>query len=290
MAMVKGYAQSLLIITAFSLFISCSTGRADYESALLEWTGKEIVIPDSLPLVGGGWYVNEPANFTIVAYYDSEGCTGCRMKLPFWKEFMDRVDSVSVSKRVRFMLIAATDDEKELEYLMKRDGFTRDVIVDSISSFSKANVLPDDPHLQAFLLDGENRVVLIGNPIDMRSIGKVYLNSVKGGDGSGQEEKSEDIEEHSHSFGKVRKGETVAHTFYLTNQTADTLRVKDIVSSCDCTVGEISSRVIPPSMRYEMTVRFSDTIPGEFFRVVRLNFEDNHREVEFDLTGEIINF
>ena len=117
------------------------------------------------------------------------------MKLLFWKEFMDRVDSVSVSKRVRFMLIAATDDEKELEYLMKRDGFTRDVVVDSISSFFKANELPDDPHLQAFLLDGENRVVLIGNPIDMRSIGKVYLNSVKGGDGSGQEEESEDLEE-----------------------------------------------------------------------------------------------
>ncbi len=212
------------------------------------------------------------------------------MKLLFWKEFMDRVDSVSVSKRVRFMLIAATDDEKELEYLMKRDGFTRDVVVDSISSFFKANELPDDPHLQAFLLDGENRVVLIGNPIDMRSIGKVYLNSVKGGDGSGQEEESEDLEEYSHSFGKVGKGETVAHTFHLTNQTGDTLRVKDIVSSCDCTVGEISSRVIPPSSRYEMTVRFSDTIPGEFFRVVRLNFEDNHREVEFDITGEIINF
>ena len=41
------------------------------ESAVLEWNkGRKITIPDSLPLVGGGWYVLEPADFTIVAYYD----------------------------------------------------------------------------------------------------------------------------------------------------------------------------------------------------------------------------
>ena len=65
--------MAIAVATAFG---SCSTGRTDYESAVLEWTRTEIAIPDSLPLVGGGWYVNEPADFTIVAYYDSDGCTG----------------------------------------------------------------------------------------------------------------------------------------------------------------------------------------------------------------------
>ena len=41
-----------------------------------------------------------------------------------------------MSKRLGFMLIAATGDEKELEYLMKRDGFTRDVVVGLASPIS----------------------------------------------------------------------------------------------------------------------------------------------------------
>ena len=103
------------VLTAFGLLTVASCGdskRKAYEKAVVEWTGKRILFPDSMRLVGGE--------------------IECRMKLQFWNEFTQRVDSVRGDKTVNLMMIAASLFEKDLERIQKYDDFKYNIIDDEL--------------------------------------------------------------------------------------------------------------------------------------------------------------
>lgn len=70
------------------------------------------------------------ADFTIFTYVDSVGCTGCKMKLQVWREFLNSLDSAANSD-VRFVMVADGTDVEELSYLTKSCGFEYPVYVDA---------------------------------------------------------------------------------------------------------------------------------------------------------------
>jgi len=77
-----GKATMLCLVLLFALMTSCGDSkRKAYEEAIVEWTGKEILFPDSMRLVGGGMIAKPEADFTIVSYYDSVGCAECKLRL-----------------------------------------------------------------------------------------------------------------------------------------------------------------------------------------------------------------
>lgn len=275
-------AASAMIMMA----ASCSSGKTDYESAFLEWTGREIVFPDSMRLAGGGVFVKEPSDFTIVAYYDSEGCTGCRMKLPFWMDFMDKLDSVAPETDKNLILIVEKDAEERLQDLIRKSGFKYEVLIDDGSRFYKGNALPEEPVLQTFLLDSSGKVLAIGNPMLVTSLEQVYLDLVSGRDdiASSFEEETE----WDHDFGEVESGQKAYHVFSSVNETGDTLYVKDILTSCECTEAEISHEVIPPGEGYTVKTSFQDTVSGDFHRTVKINFKKQKPTVVIGLSGKII--
>lgn len=279
---VSGFLKMTVMVVATALW-SCSSGKVDYESAILEWTGKEIVFPDSMPLVGGGWYVNEPADFTIVSYYDSAGCTSCRLRLTGWNRLMERIGSLSPFS-VDLVMVSVSGKEKEQEYILDREEFPYYFAVDRDDEFLKANVLPEERYLQTFLLDSENRIVVLGNPLDSPSLSRLYAKTL------GMEEDALTSDRHPsryHDFGKVGLGEEVRHVFRMVNNGPDTLRVREVISSCDCTEGKVSSKVISPAMAYDIVVTFRDTVPGDFQRTVGIYFENEKPEIEFEISGEI---
>lgn len=61
----------------------------------------------------------------------------------------------------------------------------------------------------------------------------------------------------SHDFGEVRYDGTVAelrHTFHLTNDSRDIINIVDTVSSCGCTVAEVSSTELDPGETVEIDI------------------------------------
>ena len=228
------------------------------------------------------------ADFTIISYYDSVGCTGCRMKLPFWNEFMNKVDSAKGSNSVELVMAAATEKLKELKHLVKLNSFSGNMVYDPDDSFNRLNHFPDIAELQSFLLDRNHRVIAMGNPVVNGGIGKLYLSKI-GDDDLGSRDISLEEEVFEFNFGKVSSGEKVSHIFKLHNESPDTLKVRDIITSCECTSGSISTKIIPPSSGYELTAEFQDTIPGEFFRTISILFENKKTDIQIELSGEIIN-
>lgn len=280
----------IIFIMAMSVVLgvstSCSSGKTDYESAILEWTGREIVFPDSMRLAGGGVFVKEPSDFTIVAYYDSVGCTGCRMKLPYWNEFMNSIDSVNEGYDIQLILIINADNDAKISELINKSGYEHILLVDEKDSFNKANGLAEDYNLRAFLLDRDDRILAIGNPVDNVPLGKVYRDIIS--DDMRGEDDRHSPESHTYDFGPVGKDQTVTHEFLLTNEEDDTLRIRRVATSCECTNARVSADVIPPHSSYKVSVSFRDTVAGEFFRTVRVYFKNKTPEVQFELSGEVI--
>jgi len=267
---------------------SCKKSERDvYAEAVEEWIGKEILFPDSMMTVTGEMIAPPTADFTIVSYYDSTGCTGCRMKLPFWNEFMNKVDSAKGVNSVELIMVAATDRVNELKHLVKLNSFSGNMVYDPDDSFNRLNGFPGDAALQTFLLDRDHRVIAMGNPIINSGLERLYLSKL-GDDDLDSQDISQEEEVYEFDFGKVSSGEKVSHVFKLHNESLDTLWVRDIITSCECTSGTISTRIIPPGSSYELTAEFQDTVPGEFFRTISILFEQKP-DIQIELSGVIIN-
>ena len=93
---------------------------------------------------------------------------------------------------------------------------------------------------------------------------------------------SEEPEEESNpyfwDFGQVAQGEILEHTFVLENDSIDTLRIKDIHSSCGCTTSEIKRKKILPGESVDVSVSFDTKgYSGKVGQSVRIHTDQQER-------------
>ncbi|MDE6096126.1 MAG: hypothetical protein K2G52_08055 [Muribaculaceae bacterium] len=204
-----------LIIIALAILpvSSCKKSARDvYAEAVEEWIGREILFPDSMMTVTGEMIAPPTTDFTIVSYYDSTGCTGCRMKLPFWNEFMNKMDLVRNGRTVAIIMIAASDKRDDLKHLVMINHFSENMVFDPEDEFNRLNSLPKSTALQTLLINRNHEVIALGNPVMGVSIEQLYLSSM--------EEKINDKQELiskekilKFDFGRMASGEKTTHTF-----------------------------------------------------------------------------
>ncbi|MBN1899460.1 MAG: DUF1573 domain-containing protein [Spirochaetes bacterium] len=61
----------------------------------------------------------------------------------------------------------------------------------------------------------------------------------------------------THNFGNASQNEKLSTTFYYTNKTGQTIKIKKVHSTCGCTVPDISKRELKPGQRGKMEVVFN---------------------------------
>lgn len=166
------YRKTLIITTLVALCIlSCreNSRRKDAAKIVREWTGKEIKFPKGLFCISMGkdttcvdLYTD---NFKILLYVDSLGCTSCRLKLYEWKKLMQESDSIFVRKpEFAFIFQPKRRDGKEVEQILKNNGFSHPVFIDKENETDRINKFPANSEYQCFLLDKDNKVIFVGNP------------------------------------------------------------------------------------------------------------------------------
>ena len=161
--------KKLYLILLLSYLCSCQESREEAMLRLVnEWNGKEVKFPSrSVFTIQGKDTVDfefQDADYKVVTYIDSVGCTSCKLQLPRWKELMAEVDSLT-DGNVSFLFYFHPKDVRELRYLTRRDGFTYPVCFDKEDELNRLNHFPTDMLFQTFLLDKDNKVVAMGNPV-----------------------------------------------------------------------------------------------------------------------------
>ena len=100
-----------------------------------------------------------------------------------------------------------------------------------------------------------------------------------------------DMPSASHDFGRIPSQQDVAHIFAVQNTGVTDLLIGGLVTSCGCTTAELSSSVIPPGQRADLTVTFDPDfheVQGEVVRLVWFATNDPTQPwVEVRITADV---
>lgn len=168
-------------LLCMGMCISCKNNEKGKIARLVtEWQGKEIQLPkNSIFTIQGKDTVQVATNaeHKILVYVDSIGCTSCKLQLHKWKEWISEVDSVT-NGAVQFLFYLTPKNLKEARYITRRDDFTHPLCIDLNNEIGRMNHFPKEDMFHTFLLDADNRVKVIGNPIHNKAVHSLYIDAI----------------------------------------------------------------------------------------------------------------
>ena len=112
-----------------------------------------------------------------IVYSDSVSCTPCAInKMYLWNSFLDYSKSYNGQLNFYFIFCPARKDFQEMKLaLIKNSRFNYPIILDTLGQFAKLNPhLPKNKALHTFLLDENNNVILVGNPLHNKKIKEMF--------------------------------------------------------------------------------------------------------------------
>lgn len=284
--------RKVVFILFSSLFLfSCSDDKKhDIEVLVKEWNNKEIRFPENPVFMR---YVTDTVpykipktDYKVVVFVDSVGCISCKLQLPKWKEFMHEVDSLS-DGNVPFVFFFQTKDVRELRYILRRDNFSHPVCIDTEGSFYRLNRFPGEMMFQAFLVDSENRVKVIGNPIHNLPVKDLYFKEITGIEAVSMPVTTIQADSAEYHYGVVGENMTVSRKIILKNTGNEVFRIKGTTTSCDCMTAEYDWDEIPPGGKAAMTVKYKAEEPGDFWRTITIYGNVPGKSVTLDFWGTV---
>lgn len=283
----------LSIITMITFISSCTSKDNDNREVVEDWIGKEIIIPANLKYQIGKCIVNydfTDADFKIVTYINSEGCTSCKMKLKSWDKFIKEL-KLSSDITINFLMVINTDEKKVVETLLKQNDFNNPVAIDPKGDYDRINLLPAKSDYQTFLLDNNNKVLVIGNPVNNPKIKELYKQIIFDTASGDSTEAVSDKKLCSHSvqnLGVVKRGDTLSTIFRIVNHQDKLLSIQEISSSCHCVTAKTNVDVLKEGESADIEVQYiADSIPQQFYRYVDVWFKERNEPERLVIYGFI---
>lgn len=206
--------------------------------------------------------------YKVVNYIDSIGCIECKMGLKSWQKFASTVDSITHNE-VIVLTYVHTKYFNDVFYPMQRSMYLYPVCVDKQDSFGKRNSKILDFGYNTFLLDENNKVILIGNPVQNPKIRDLYIRTICERLGINPESNSNSV---NNSFSKSLGSfnwQTEQHTtFSIHNTDTAPMLIDTVYTSCECTTAEIDKLSILEGDSAIISVSFKAEKPEQFMREV----------------------
>ena len=266
--------QLLFITLSILALTSCKDSPKDEIARLVkEWDGKEVRFPEhpvfTIPGKDTVDFSFRNAEDKVVSYVDSIGCISCKLQLDRWKDFIHEVDSLT-GEAVPFILCLHHPDVKEMQRVTWKDEFKYPVFIDEMGTFDALNHFPTNMMFQTFLLDKNNKIVAIGNPILNPLVKELYLEKLTEMQGSKPQAMQTEVslDKAELDFGTFPKNEVKDGKFLLTNTGKNLLVVYDVITSCGCTKAEYSKNPVRPGETLELTVRYEADEVGLFNKML----------------------
>ncbi len=121
------------------------------------------------------------ANLKLVHYIDSATCSTCYLQKAARNELICRMEELSNNEFYNIFIINPDNKaKKRLEAEFRDKAIPQTIFVDSANVFTEVNPnIPSESMYHTFLLDENNKVILVGNPIANEKIGDMLQSVVK---------------------------------------------------------------------------------------------------------------
>lgn len=176
---VRGSVMPLLLI--FSM-IMMSCGRCKLEEDISRLMNKKITVSyDSLLNCSNEKIVYpDTSQYRYIVYLDSMVCSSCTLKnMYYWEVLQDSI--ATLGKDVGLVFIYAPSKEEIRRFITDlkhtREEFVS--LVDTSGYFIRTNsFIPENSNLHAFLLDRNNKIIMVGNAQTNPEIEKLLFNII----------------------------------------------------------------------------------------------------------------
>ena len=181
-------------------------------------------------------------------------------------------------------------DTKEIRYLLKRNGFDRPVYIDLDDRLNKLNKFPADMTFQTFLLDKNNKIVALGNPVHNTAVKDLYLKQITGKDNPNKNmpktiAKATPLEI---DFGTFDKSEIKEATIEVKNAGDSPLVIVDVSTTCGCTAATYDKRPAKPGEILRVGIKMTPKDTGFFDEVVTIKYNSiNNQPVKVEIKGNV---
>lgn len=282
----------IFILLSLLLYSCSKTSETEQYAKLVEqWQGKEIIIPTDLKgLVQGvsiDYNIND-CDYKILTYIDSIGCSTCKLNFAGWEQLMNEI-SLNQDLTVKLMLMINPTDASDIIKMATQYKFNYPIIIDETNLIDSLNNFSSGIKFQTLLLDEENKVMLIGDPLHNDKIKNLYRNLLDI-DQSIQAQKLDSnivgIPAHL-AMGVFKPSEEKASKFLLKNKTNNSVVISNIYTSCSCTSAWTNQDTIPPNDNINLYVSCRPNEHDKSF-VRYINVELNTKErINLSISGFI---
>lgn len=273
---------------------SCNNNqRKDVVKIIAEWQNKEIIFPHDIVFTQYGLdttdYEVPQSEYKILLYVDAVGCTSCKLQLNKWAKFIDEIDSLTLGQ-VPILFFFHPKDRRELIHLLKRDNISLPVCFDTNDQLNTINHFPTRDDLQCFLLDRNNNVMCIGNPIYNPKIKEMYLEQISSVSYTQVDQlpnTTVSVEQASFKLGAIKQGTSVTVTATVNNTGDVPLVIHNVETSCDCTTVSYQKEEVEPKSTFKIDITYNADDLGFFDRVIYIYGNIERSPLIIELEGEV---
>lgn len=266
------------LASIFLLFILISCGnqnKGNIEALLQTWSEKEVLFPKDLTFTVKGKDTVDfslSGKYKILTYVDSIGCVSCKLQLGKWKALMDEMNEAG-REPIKFMFFFSSEKRRDFLGTLKSEDFVYPVCIDEENSLNKLNHFPSDMSFQTFLLDKDNKVLAIGNPVHNPKVKELYLKIIQGKQIGRTDEGKQittkvEIDKTAVSMGSFDWQEEQKATFTLKNIGDKPLAIQDVTTSCGCTTVSYPKEPVQPGRETTLEVVYKAEHPEHFDKTV----------------------
>lgn len=283
-----------IIFFLLLFLVSCKENKREYLLDILQdWRSKEFKFPSELHFIVNGkdsvdYLIASQNPYKIVVYVDSVGCTSCKLRLSAWKKFMLQVDSLS-SDSVQFLFFFFPKSKTEISNILVANRFKYPVCIDEQDSLNLLNNIPTEIMFQTFLLDKDNRVVAMGNPVHNPKIRELYLNIILGKSFSTETDDklltTTSLSALQWNMGSFDWRKEQLAEFSFTNLGNNAFVIEDVSTSCGCTTVEYSKEPVLPNKKIVLKVRYEAEQPGHFSKMITVYCNTKKSPIQLKISG-----
>jgi hypothetical protein len=266
----------VFLIILFSITFSCKNSEA--QKIVAEWIGKEIKFPNGIKCFYMGKDTTCPGfikPYRVLVYIDSIGCSSCKFKLSAWQDLM-RDSSFMIFNNVDFLFYFQPKKKEDITFLLKIERFKYPIYLDMKNEINRLNHFPNKIEYQCFLLDSNNKVLMIGNPTLNQKIWELYKEVITDEVATKPLVTTVKLQQTEIEIKDFQLGKTSEAIFILKNAGLQPLFIQRVNTSCGCTVPKWEKHPIASGKNTEIKVKITPEKKGYFDKTITVhcNAED----------------
>lgn len=287
-------------LSVLILLIGCKKdeSRQEAKQIIKEWVGKRIEFPKDIPCTVVGKEVASfqsqllfDSDYKVLLFVDSAGCSDCRMRLFAWRHLIQEADSLFNGKlKFLFFFQPKKSNPKELEIIIRRNRFEYPVFVDVDNRLDSLNHFSKHVDYQCFLLNNNNEVLLVGNPLLSQPVWALFKNLISENEGKASSDKTT-IESNKliHDFGAIKTDKAYKSSFELKNTGNLPLVLYQVDASCGCTHVDWDKQPVKPGQSTKIAVEIKMDDAGYFNKTLEVFGNMEPSPLLLKITGTAIN-